>query len=544
MLSLLFDPANFLHPAYTVVLVIVVSIAIARALFHKNKLNKAPGRINNLPAPAKQLVGALSSALPGTVVLPDDAPAFKQARGYYWNQQEYERIPSSIVRPATVEQLKVAITVLKRAYDERMDTTATQSGNDGLFAVRSGGHSPVSGAASISGGVLIDLSLFNQLKLSDDNCSIDIGSGCRWGDVSKLLDPKGLAVVGGRNSHVGVGGLLLGGGISFYSPRFGFACNNVISYQVVLADGTVVEASASSHPDLWRALKGGSNNFGIVTRFTVRCFPTTKIWSGFLYLPSFQAKKVLAAVHEFVARDPYDENAAGPMACFTYAQSLGFQAISVNLVYTKLTGSEKGWPACFQSSRFKSLFRIWSTFKPRTLTNATDELEGLNTTNGREAYSTTTIKNDPASIAEAHAAYLEGMGLVRHVKGIYWTLVLQPLLPAWIRKGDPNPMGLQDSPDMPLILVSYTVSWARAQDDELVEGNIRKGIERIDAFAAARNTGHPYRFQNYCGEWQNPFEGYGEEGLRFLREMSGKYDPDGLFQKGCVGGFKLEGKER
>jgi hypothetical protein len=329
------------------------------------------------------------------------------------------------------------------------------------------------------------------------------------------------------------------GGISFFSPRFGFAANNVLSYEVVLADGSIVNATSTSHADLWRALKGGSNNFGIVSRFTVRCFPNTKVWSGFLYLPSFQATKVLAGLHEILARQPYDENAAGPLACFTYSRTFRLQAISINLVYTKLSENERGWPSFFKTSRFHSLFRLWSTCKPRVLTDATDELHGLDTRLGREAYCTTTIKNDPATISEAHASYRDGMAIVRQVKGIYWTLVLQPLLPVWLRKGDPNPMGLQNCPDTPLVLVSYTVSWTESHDDDLVHGTIRQCIQRIDAFAESRGTGHPYRFHNYCGEGQKPFEGYGEDGLRFLRETSKKYDPDGLFQKGCIGGFKL-----
>ncbi|CBF70074.1 hypothetical protein AN6155.2 [Aspergillus nidulans FGSC A4] len=72
-----------------------------------------------------------------------------------------------------------------------------------------------------------------------------------------------------------------GGGLSFFTPCFGLACSNVLAYEVVLASGKIVTATAQPYPNLWRALKGGSNNFGVVTRFTLRCFPSTKIWGGF-----------------------------------------------------------------------------------------------------------------------------------------------------------------------------------------------------------------------------------------------------------------------
>ena len=89
---------------------------------------------------------------------------------------------------------------------------------DGLFATRSGGHSPVSGAASINGGVVIDLSLFREVTTSGDGSTVSIGAGSKWMDVSRILDEKGLAIVGGRNSAVGVGGLTLGGNsLSFAS---------------------------------------------------------------------------------------------------------------------------------------------------------------------------------------------------------------------------------------------------------------------------------------------------------------------------------------
>ena len=121
-----------------------------------------------------------------------------------------------------------------------------------------------------------------------------------------------------------------------------------------------------------------------------------------------------------------------------------------------------------------------------------------------------------------------------------WTLVLQLLSPDWVRKGDPNPLGLHDCTDEPLVIVSFTVNWAERRDDEFVKTTTRRTVEQIEAVAAAKKTGHRYRYLNYCAEWQRPFEGYSEENRRFLQGMSRKYDPEGLFQRGCVGGFKLD----
>ena len=214
----------------------------------------------------------------------------------------------------------------------------------------------------------------------------------------------------------------------------------------------------------------------------------------------------------------------------------------MNLVYTKLPENEKKWPAYWKTSSFGSLWRLWSTCKVRTLTSATDEMNALNPPGRRQVFATTTIKNDPATLAAAHAAYYNAIASIRrvNVKALVWTLVLQPLLPDWVRKGDANPLGLLDCTHEPLVIVSFTINWAERRDDEFIKTTTRRAIEQIDAVAAANQTGHRYRYLNYCAEWQRPFEGYGEENWRFLQGVSRKYDPEGLFQRGCVGGFKLD----
>ncbi|KAL9638520.1 MAG: hypothetical protein Q9164_001505, partial [Protoblastenia rupestris] len=516
--------------ATTLLIIISIFIVCRLRTSQTSQRTKKPDHLDltSSLSESTMLSKSLALALPDSVIFPHDAAAFKQSTDSYWAQQEREVIPACVVRPRDVQQICTAVTVLKREYDERRKQAGKEKA-EGLFAIRSGGHSPVSGAASIKGGVLIDLGLFCEVTPSEDGSSVSMGTGAKWMDVSQVLDENGLAVVGGRNSAVGVGGLTLGGGLSFFSPRFGLVCSNILSYELVLASGSITTASASNNPDLWRALKGGSNNFGIVTRFTARSFPSAKIWSGFLYMPVSQATKVLAAFYEFVSRadwgDPstmYDSHAAGPIVCFSYIQKLGIQAIAVNLVYTKSPENEKKWPACWRTSSFGSLWRFWSTCKVRTLTSATDEINALNLPGRRQVFATTTIKNDPATLAAAHAAYRAAIASIRHkkVKGLVWTLVLQPLLPDWVRKGDANPLGLHDCSHKPLVIVSFTVNWGECRDDEFIKITTRRAVEQIDAVAAANETGHRYRYLNYCADWQRPFEGYGGENLRFLREVS------------------------
>ncbi len=125
-------------------------------------------------------------------------------------------IPACVVRPRDVQQLCTAVTILKHEYDKQ-GKQAGREKSQGIFAIRSGGHSPVAGAASIKGGVVIDLGLFSEVTPSEDGSSVDVGAGAKWRHVSKVLDEKGLAVVGGRNSAVGVGGLTLEGILALFA---------------------------------------------------------------------------------------------------------------------------------------------------------------------------------------------------------------------------------------------------------------------------------------------------------------------------------------
>ncbi|KAL2112238.1 hypothetical protein VUR80DRAFT_8193 [Thermomyces stellatus] len=166
--------------------------------------------------------------------------------------------------------------------------------------------------SSVSGGPLISTERLNEVSLDKEAETVRVGPGNRWEDVIGALDGTGYTVPGGRVGHVGVGGLLLGNGLSYLSAQYGWAANSVVEYELVLPNGTAVTASATSHPDLFIALKGGGNNFGIVTSFLMRAYPQSdEIWGGtMIFLHSDEtAEELLAALRDF-AEDSKDEKAA------------------------------------------------------------------------------------------------------------------------------------------------------------------------------------------------------------------------------------------
>ncbi len=136
------------------------------------------------------------------------------------------------------------------------------------------------GANNISNGLLVVMSNLTTLELTSDRKHAWIGPGKTWGDVYQWLDQYELGVAGGRLSPVGVPGLLLAGGVNFHGNQYGWAADNVVEYEIVLANASIKSVTAKSNSDLFWALKGGSSNFGIVTKFKVNTFTSKQVYAG------------------------------------------------------------------------------------------------------------------------------------------------------------------------------------------------------------------------------------------------------------------------
>lgn len=137
----------------------------------------------------------------------------------YFSLQQGSVVPTCLVKPTNADDVLSIVTEADRYRC--------------LFAVRSGGHSAIRGASNVQDGITIDMASINEVTVSKDRSSVVVGSGNTWLNVYSQLEPEGLVVLGGRDADVGVGGLLLGGGVNFFSSLYGFSCDNVINYEVV-----------------------------------------------------------------------------------------------------------------------------------------------------------------------------------------------------------------------------------------------------------------------------------------------------------------------
>src|SRR4029077_6629645 len=232
-------------------------------------------------------IDALRQTLRGTVCLPAEA-GYGEARTI-WNAM-IDRRPGVVVRARGAADIMRSVNF---ARDHGV-----------LLAVRAGGHN-IAGNAVCEGGLLIDLSLMRGVWVDVVRRTARVEPGATLGDFDKEAQTFGLATPLGINSPPGVGGLTLGGGFGWLSRKFGLAVDNLISADMVAADGKLVQASAAENPDLFWALRGGGGNFGIVSSFEFRMHPVgPMVLSGLIVHPFARAKELLAGYRQIAAKAP------------------------------------------------------------------------------------------------------------------------------------------------------------------------------------------------------------------------------------------------
>jgi FAD/FMN-containing dehydrogenase len=206
-----------------------------------------------MSSPTTAPFGDLAAALRGELITPD-TPGYDEARAVY--NAMIDRRPAAIARCRDSADVVAAVT-FARAHGIEV-------------AVRGGGHN-AAGLGTWDDALVIDLSPMRSTTVDPRARTVRVDGGATWGDVDHATVAFGMATPSGFIASTGVAGLTLGGGVGYLSRRFGMTVDNLVAADVVLADGSFVAASETSHPDLFWALRGGGGNFGVVTSFTFRC---------------------------------------------------------------------------------------------------------------------------------------------------------------------------------------------------------------------------------------------------------------------------------
>ncbi|MCU4751330.1 FAD-binding oxidoreductase [Halobacteria archaeon AArc-curdl1] len=240
------------------------------------------------PADTDAEIEQLEGTLRGELIRADE-PAFDDARTIY--NAMIDKEPQLIAQCANVADVIEAVTF---GREHGLET-----------AIRSGGHNGA-GLGTVDDGLVIDLSEMTGVRVDPDARTATVEAGCTWGDVDHATHAFGLATVSGVISTTGVAGLTLGGGHGYLSRKYGLSIDNLLSADVVLADGRLVHASEDENPDLFWALRGGGGNFGVVTTFEFQLHPVETVVAGPLFWPIDELETTMRWYRDWLPEAPDD----------------------------------------------------------------------------------------------------------------------------------------------------------------------------------------------------------------------------------------------
>ncbi|HEY5864501.1 MAG TPA: FAD-binding oxidoreductase [Candidatus Tectomicrobia bacterium] len=229
---------------------------------------------------------AFKTSLRGELLRPGD-PGYDDARKV-WNGMIDKR-PALIARCTGVADIIDAVNFART--------------NELLVSIRGGGHN-ITGNAVCDGGLMIDLSRMKSVRVDPVKRTARAEAGLTWGEYNRETQAFGLASTGGVVSTTGIAGLTLGGGLGWLMGKHGLSCDNLLSADIVTADGQFLTASAREHPDLFWGLRGGGGNFGVVTSFEYQLHPVDSVLAGMVLHPMATAKDVLRFYREYARSAP------------------------------------------------------------------------------------------------------------------------------------------------------------------------------------------------------------------------------------------------
>jgi hypothetical protein len=389
------------------------------------------------------------------------------------------------------------------------------------------------GANGIDNGVLLALGELKETKVNPNASTIDVGPGAKWVDVYKALAPYDLYTIGGRLKSIGVPGLTLIGGVGYFINKYGHTMDNVLSYDVVLGNGTQVVASQDSNPELFWSLKGGGSSFGLVTKFVFKAYHVPQVSSTFQIFDQAHAHDFIRAACDMVLTED-GKVGAGAVININYNVSAG-------TVSPQVFGLEE--TTVSPPPRFSSFSAIPAVSRTDAVMKPLDWHSRLETPNQmfRIQFGHHTIKPDAEQLIYIYEEWLAAVQEIEEVPGLFPTLVLNlaPASAATVAKtnGVGNTFGIDD--DQSYIWWQFATSWANAEDDLRVTAWQKRHLARLHEDNKAKGLATEFVYMGDAGEWQDSHATYGEENIARMRAARDAYDPDLTFTTLNWGGFKL-----
>ncbi|MDN3920595.1 FAD-binding oxidoreductase [Roseateles violae] len=463
------------------------------------KLAQMDGGTVELPPEALQ---AFRTAFKGPVLAPED-PAYEEVRKI-WNAM-IDRRPGLIARCSGTADVVQAV---RFARQHRL-----------LCSVRGGGHN-IAGLSVCEGGLMIDMSLLRGVWVDPTGRRARAQAGCTLGDVDRETQLHGLAAVLGFVSATGIAGLTVGGGFGYLTRRHGWTCDNLISMEVVTADGSVVQASAEQNAELFWALRGGSGNFGIVTSFEYRLYPVgPEILGGAIAWQGKDAKEVLEAYRKFSAEAPRELTSVAVLRIAPPAPWLPKEVHGQPIVAIFVCHSGKIEDGEALLAPLRATGRPLADIVTRRPYVQMQSLLDATQPKGRRYYWKSHylpgIGPEMIDTAVAHAARIRSPHsaiLMFQIQGALGDL------PA-----EHSPAGNRDA----AYVLNITGSWEKPEDDEI---NIRWARDCFEATRACSTGGTYINFLTEEEGADRIEAAYGRATLDRLAALKRRYDPENLFR--------------
>ncbi|KAF2691015.1 FAD-binding domain-containing protein [Lentithecium fluviatile CBS 122367] len=455
--------------------------------------------------------------------------AYIEEQTQYWSTSCSALLPSCIIFPKTVEEVSTVVKILANTTEK--------------FAVKSGGHNPNNYFSSVDGGPLICTEHLDQANLNDATGIVDVGPGNRLDGIAAKLQGSGWTFVGGRIGNTGVGGLVLGGGLSYMSAQYGWAASQVREFEIVFSNGTIGHINKDNHPDLFKVLKGGGNNFGIVTNYRLQAHPQGNVWGGNLvYLRTPEKdKKLLKAVRDFT-----EYNTDHKAAVIVTAERANINIVDSWIIFLFYDGPT---PPAGIFQNFTDVNPLLDTTRTRTYADLM-ALSNWVVIKGEVVMIATETVPLPSAANEVEVFE----GIHNHWRNITATTLLEPGIVASIawqpfpkaiareaRARSPDLIDVDDDVDRIIIEMNYAFATLPNYEKmaDTMEATYTGVRERVQAWQADGTLPEAYLpvFMNYGFYRQDYWGRLKPESRALAKSVSDQVDPNGLFET-RTGGWK------
>ncbi|KAM5341959.1 hypothetical protein ACJ41O_014990 [Fusarium nematophilum] len=440
--------------------------------------------------------------------------------------------PACIFTPHTSEMVSFAVKTFSR--------------NQIKFAVRGGGAMPVDNAANIGPeGILIANTNFSSMAISHDNSVVSVGAGVRWPELYAYLDEFKVSTNGIRMGNVGVVGFLLGGGIGFFSYEHGVASTSVESFECVLGDGRIVEASLTKNEDLFWALRGGGNNFCIVTRASLRTLDASSVYAAPVSYGSGKEvqDRYIQSLAEFANYADIDPKASmeGQIRWDPRrSPDLSFDAF----IFHSDGESDGTSTPGLQNFTAPVLSPVSGNLTKTTMGKWANMFPYSSDRGNRKIFHFFSISAHPRAMEICLETYFRNVKHLADREGFFTAFSIMPITNRVITKSAENggnPVGL-DADSAPALWLVESPSWAKGADDAEVlkaHDDANAAIDEALAAEGFQRLRFIYLSDASKSQLEDIFPSYGQENVQRLKDIRKRYDPASVYTKLLVGGAKV-----